>query len=115
MTSKGSTPPLQGGGTAVDFDCYRSRVVMRDLLLRLSPDEAAALRSYVREIAGRALRQGVLTGAAIMHASLEYDIDLEHAVDSLLAFGTAGDDRRADAAAPAAAEPIERRPVTRVA
>ena len=115
MMSKDSTPSLQGGGMAVDFDRYRSRVVVRDLLLRLSPDEAAALRSYVREIAGRALRQGVLTGAAIMHASMEHDINLEHAVDSLLAFGTAGDDRRADAAAPAAAEPTEGRPMARVA
>jgi hypothetical protein len=95
----------------VDLDHYRSRLVLRDLLRRLSAEEAAALRSFVREIASGALRKGILTGAAILHASLEHEIDLDRAVESLLAIGTADDGQRAEA--PAA--PTLCRTLTRVA
>src|SRR3712207_6563157 len=68
----------------IDFDQYRSRVVLRDLLRRLPSAEAAALRSFVREIEDNAFRKGILASTAILHAGLEYEIDLDRAVECLI-------------------------------
>lgn len=65
---------------------------LRDLLDRLAPDDASALRAHIRLIAAEAMRQGITMAASLLMANLEHRVDLEALARQLPAFPLLGAD-----------------------
>lgn len=48
---------------------------LRELLDRLPPDDASALRAHIRLIAAEAMRQGITMAASLLMANFEHGVN----------------------------------------